>query len=118
MSAAVHTCTPPILMYVYGKGQCRSRFKQTLKAHNFPLEGVMRLKQVPLDFSFRFPWGGILFSKLFLDFQKIKPWTIVHGFWPETEKFDIGQKRIPSERASQEEQNGANFSFIAPSILE
>ena len=27
-------------------------------------------------------------------------------------------KMIPSERASQEEQNGANFSFIAPSILE
>ena len=25
------------------------------------------------------------------------------------------EKRIPSERASQEEQNSANFSFIAPS---
>ena len=28
------------------------------------------------------------------------------------------EKRISLERASQEEQNGANFSFIAPSILE
>ena len=28
------------------------------------------------------------------------------------------EKRIPSERASQEEQNGANFSFIAPSSEE
>ena len=25
------------------------------------------------------------------------------------------EKRIPPERASQEEQNGTNFSFIAPS---
>ena len=33
-------------------------------------------------------------------------------------KFDFGKKRIPSERASQEEQNGANFSFIAPSSEE
>ena len=28
------------------------------------------------------------------------------------------EKRIPSERASQEEQNGANISFIAPSSEE
>ena len=28
------------------------------------------------------------------------------------------QKRFSLERASQEEQNGTNFSFIAPSILE
>ena len=25
------------------------------------------------------------------------------------------EKRVPSERASQGEQNGANFSFVAPS---
>ena len=30
-------------------------------------------------------------------------------------KFELRQKRIPSERASQEEQNGANFSSVAPS---
>ena len=28
------------------------------------------------------------------------------------------KKKIPSERASQEEQNGANFSFIVPSSEE
>ena len=44
--------------------------------------------------------------------------TIVHGFWPETEKFDFGKKRIPPERAPQEEQNGTNFSFIAFSSEE
>ena len=48
----------------------------------------------------------------------MKPWTIVHGFWPENEKFEFGKKRIPSERASQEHQNGANFNFIAPSSEE
>ena len=42
---------------------------------------------------------------------------IVHGFRPKTEKFDFG-KRIPYERASQEEQNDPNFSFIAPSTVE
>ena len=49
-----------------------------------------------------------------------KPLTIVHGD-------DVGNsdmknkpmyKMIVSERASQEEQNGANFSFIAPSSEE
>ena len=30
----------------------------------------------------------------------------------------IWQTRIPSERASQEEQNGTNFSLIAPSSEE
>ena len=28
------------------------------------------------------------------------------------------EKKIPPERASQEEQNGANFSFVAPSSEE
>ena len=48
----------------------------------------------------------------------MKPWTIVHGFRPENEKFDFGKKTISSERASQEEQNGANFSSVAPSSEE
>ena len=34
--------------------------------------------------------------------------------WPEIESISR-KKRIPSERASQEEQNGTNFSLIAPS---
>ena len=33
-------------------------------------------------------------------------------------KFLLRQKKIPSERASQEGQNGANFSSIAPSSEE
>ena len=43
---------------------------------------------------------------------------VVHGFRPKTEKFDFGKKRISSERASHEEQNGSNFSFIALSSEE
>ena len=42
----------------------------------------------------------------------------VHGFWPKSDNFDFGKKMIPYERASQEEQNGANFSFTAPSTVE
>ena len=44
-----------------------------------------------------------------------------HAFWPQSEYFasiQIQETRIPSERASQEKQNGANFSFIAPSSEE
>ena len=46
------------------------------------------------------------------------PYSYVHGFWPKSENFDFGKKRLPTERASQEEQNGANFSFRAPSSEE
>ena len=38
----------------------------------------------------------------------------IQGFWPKTENFDFGKK----ERASQEEQNGANFNSVAPSSEE
>ena len=48
----------------------------------------------------------------------MKPWTIVYGFWPENENFDFSKKMISLERAFQKEQNGANFSFIAPSSEE
>ena len=62
----------------------------------------------------------VSFSPNFFWTPKIKPWTrpIVHGFRPENEKFDFGIKMHSSERISQEEQNGANFSFIAPSSEE
>ena len=40
------------------------------------------------------------------------PWF---DFW-ESEK--SLEKRVPSEKASQGEQNGSNFSFIAPSTEE
>ena len=33
-------------------------------------------------------------------------------------KFDFGKKRIPSERASQEEHIGTNLSSVAPSSEE
>ena len=42
----------------------------------------------------------------------VKPLAIVHGFRLETEKFAFGKKTISSERVSQEEQNGANVSFL------
>ena len=38
--------------------------------------------------------------------------------WPKSKIFDFNKMEIPMERASQEEQNGANFSFIAPSSEE
>ena len=43
------------------------------------------------------------------------PYYIVHGFWPKSDGIDFGKQ---AERASQEEQNGVNFSFIAPSTEE
>ena len=66
----------------------------------------------------RCPLGWYPFFKTFFGLQKTKPWTIVHGFRPENENFEFGKKMISSERASQEEQNGANFSFLAPSSAE
>ena len=40
-------------------------------------------------------------------------------FGQNSEKFDSGKnKRIPSERIYQEEQNGTNFSFTVPSSQE
>ena len=50
--------------------------------------------------------------------NRSKRLTIVHGFWPKSEKFDSGKKSISLERASQEQQNDANFSSIAPSSEE
>ena len=44
-----------------------------------------------------------------LDFGKNALLYVVHGFWP---------KMIPYERASKEEQNSVNFSFVAPSTVE
>ena len=47
-----------------------------------------------------------------------KPWTIYSpwfDFWESEKSLEV---RIPSERASQEEQNGTNFSSVAPSCEE
>ena len=38
----------------------------------------------------------------------------VRSFQPEFDNVDSPPKRVPSERASQEEQNGADFSSVAP----
>ena len=42
--------------------------------------------------------------------------AIVHGFWPENEKFDFD--KYYHAITSYAEQNGTNFSFIAPSTEE
>ena len=47
----------------------------------------------------------------------IRAWTIVHSFGQKLKPL-FRQTRIPSERACQEEQNGANFSSVAPSSEE
>ena len=44
--------------------------------------------------------------------------TIVHGFGQKLKILTLAKKRIPSERACQEEQNDANFSFVSPSSEE
>ena len=88
-----------------------------LNVHNSSLEGAMDLKFAPFCSSCDALSDGILFSTFF-GLRKIKPWTIVHGFWPENENFDLGKKMISLEWASQEEQNDPNFSFIAPSSEE
>ena len=45
---------------------------------------------LPLRCSFR--WYPFL--RTFFWLPKMKPWTIVHGFWPENENFDFGYKRF------------------------
>ena len=64
-------------------------------------------------------WQHVLLGSIILDCKKItsfrsKRLTIVHGFRPETENFNGGKRMISSERACQEEHNGANVSFVAP----
>ena len=89
--------------------------QNTLNAHNTLLEGATQLKQAPLDFSFRSLLEWHTFLTTFFRLPRIKPWVIVHGFGQNL-KILTFQKMISSERASQEEQNGANFSCIALSV--
>ena len=49
------------------------------------------------------------FAKVKIFVFSYSPWF---DFWDSKKGSEI---RIPSETASQEEQNGTNFSFIAPS---
>ena len=85
-------------------------------AHNSPLEGATQLKQASLDLSF---------LKTFW-LPKIKPWVVVHGFWPEFEYFDFGKKRydaIAYLKASSltKFQLQSTFKFrvvvVAPTVL-
>ena len=48
----------------------------------------------------------------------VKRLIIIHGFWPESENFDFCKKIISDNSTSHGEQNGANFSSVALSILE
>ena len=56
----------------------------------------------------------LFFAKVKISFSGQKPWTIVHRWSFQRPKKGL-EKRIPLERASQEEQN---VSFIAPSSEE
>ena len=53
--------------------------------------------------------------KIFIFRPKTMDYSPWFDFWESEKSFE---KRTPPERASQEEQNGANFSFIAPSSEE
>ena len=53
--------------------------------------------------------------KIFIFRPKTMDYSPWFDFWESEKSLEI---RIPSERASQEEQNGTNFSFIAPSSEE
>ena len=53
--------------------------------------------------------------KIFIFRPKTMDYSPWFDFWESKKRSEI---RIPSERASQGEQNGTNFSFIAPSNEE
>ena len=53
--------------------------------------------------------------KIFIFRPKTMDYSPWFDFW---ESKNIYEKSIPSERASQEEQNGVNFSSVAPSSEE
>ena len=64
-----------------------------------------------------FPMKAFFLPKSKFSFSAQEPWTIVHGLiFGSPEKGS--EKRMSSERASQGEQNGTNFSFVAPSSEE
>ena len=82
--------------------------------HSSSMEGAMRLKFAPFcsscdALSFFAKVKIFIFRPKTMDYN---PWF---DFW-ESEK--SLEEMIPLERASQGEQNGTNFSFIAPSSEE
>ena len=71
--------------------------------HSAPLEMLFQMK------------AFVAKVKIFIFCPKTMDYSPWFDFW-ESEK--SLEKRIPSERASQEEQNGTNLSFVAPSSEE
>ena len=53
--------------------------------------------------------------KIFIFRPKTMDYSPWFDFWESKKRFE---KRMPSERACQEEQNDTNFSFVAPSSEE
>ena len=54
-------------------------------------------------------------AKIFI----FRPKTMDYSPWFDFSEYkNVSEKRIPLERASQEEQNGASFSFVPPSSEE
>ena len=53
--------------------------------------------------------------KIFIFRSKTMDYSPWFDFWKSEKSLE---KRIPPERASQEEQNGTNYSFVAPSSKE
>ena len=57
--------------------------KTTLNVNNSLLEDAVQLKQASLDF-FSVYYKVAYFSQNVFWTPKIKPWVIVHGFWPKS----------------------------------
>ena len=45
-----------------------------------------------IRFLCSFPLGWNTFLRTFFGLPEIKPWVIVHGFWPKSENFDLAKK--------------------------
>ena len=52
-------------------------------------------------------------SSILIETPDYSPWFSARKW-----NFDFGKKRIPGKSTSKGEQNGANFTFIAPSSEE
>ena len=77
---------------------------------------LKRNRMTQISASKHLPLWSNRTTKNDLDFGQTpyySPW-----FLAKNGKFSLRPKRILYERASQEEQNDANFSFIAPTTVE
>ena len=76
-------------------------------------EHLKRSRMVPFSASYHLPVRSYEENRNLIKTPYYNPWFLVKNGWSR-----FRQTRIPSERASQEEQIGAIFSFIAPSSEE